>query len=64
MDARTFAHDDKRCPIRRVDIGAIGFTQRTRGAAYPAPESTPRQCFDHKADLFLHNLRIGLNIKF
>jgi hypothetical protein len=31
---------------------------------FPVPEPTPRQCFDHKADLFLHSLRIGLNIKF
>lgn len=26
--------------------------------------ATPRQCFNHKADLFLHTLRVGLNYKF
>ena len=31
---------------------------------YPVPNPTPRQCFDHKADLLLHNLRIGFNIRF
>jgi outer membrane immunogenic protein len=25
---------------------------------------TPRQCFDHKADLLLHSIRLGLNFKF
>jgi outer membrane immunogenic protein len=25
---------------------------------------TPRQCFNHKADLFLHSIKLGLNFKF
>jgi outer membrane immunogenic protein len=34
------------------------------GNPYPVPNPTPRQCFDHKADLLLHSLRLGINIKF
>jgi outer membrane immunogenic protein len=29
-----------------------------------AAAPTPRQCFNHKADLFLHTIRMGLNFKF
>lgn len=34
------------------------------GGPYPVPNPTPRQCISHKADLLLHSLRLGINIKF
>jgi outer membrane immunogenic protein len=35
------------------------------GGTFPfLPNPTPRQCFNHKADLLLHSLRLGLNFKF
>jgi opacity protein-like surface antigen len=45
-----------------VDTGQ-GSSRFFGGPAPPNP-STPRQCFNHKADFFLHNLRLGLNFKF
>jgi outer membrane immunogenic protein len=33
-------------------------------APYPVPNPTPRQCFNHAADLLLHNIKIGVNFKF
>jgi outer membrane immunogenic protein len=37
-----------------------------QGAAFfgNANLATPRQCFNHKADLLLHSIRLGLNFKF
>jgi outer membrane immunogenic protein len=34
------------------------------GVVGPAGTPTPRQCFKHKADFFLHSVRLGLNFKF
>ena len=31
---------------------------------FPVPGPTPRQCFRHSADLFLHTIRLGINFKF
>jgi outer membrane immunogenic protein len=35
-----------------------------QGAGFGVAGATPRQCFDHKANLFLHTIRLGLNFKF
>lgn len=33
------------------------------GGFYPVPNPTPRQCFDHKANLDVHRFRLGINFK-
>jgi outer membrane immunogenic protein len=43
-------------PDTGLGIGGAGI--------YPVPNPTPRQCFDHKANLFLHSIRLGVNFKF
>jgi outer membrane immunogenic protein len=48
------------CHTPNANIGTPGGTP----SFYPPPNPTPRQCFDHKADLLLHSLRLGLNFKF
>ena len=34
------------------------------GGIFPIPNPTPRQCFNHNADLVLPSFRLGLNFKF
>jgi outer membrane immunogenic protein len=51
-------------PFPFPDVACGALVNLGDNRPFPVPNPTPRQCFDHKANLNLHRIRLGINFKF